>query len=246
MKKVSDEGTFEVNVPEGGDDEIARLATSFNTMLGELRRRGEAARTAEARLQELARTDALTGLPNRRQFYERLRQELARAARDRTLLGVIYIDLDGFKSVNDSLGHALGDALLRRVAKRLNARLRRTDVLARLGGDEFTVIAPGLKIEQDACTVAETLLAALVVPFQLKGNECRIGASIGVATNRDTAISVDKLLTRADEAMYMAKHGGKNRVVCSPAGGPSNAVAIAEGRTLPRTTSKTGQSAERE
>jgi len=213
MRKVTSQGTFEASVAVRGQDEIAQLAISFNTMLTELRRRGDIAIAAEAQLQELARTDALTGLPNRRQFYDCLRQERARAAREGTLLGLLYIDLDGFKRVNDSLGHALGDSLLRAAVERIKVQLRETDTLARLGGDEFTVILPNLSTEKDACRIAQSLIATLSDPFNLEGIQCSIGASIGVLTYRGSIASEDELLSHADEAMYAAKRQGKNRAV---------------------------------
>jgi diguanylate cyclase (GGDEF)-like protein len=213
MRKVTSQGTFEAGVAVRGQDEIAELATSFNAMLAELRRRGDIAKAAEGRLQELARTDALTGLPNRRQFYDCLRHERTRAAREGTLLGLLYIDLDGFKRVNDSLGHAFGDLLLRAVSERIKVRLRQSDTLARLGGDEFSVILPNLSTEKDACRIAQSLIAALSVPFDLEGSQCGIGASIGVLTHRGSIASEDDLLSHADAAMYAAKRQGKNRAV---------------------------------
>jgi diguanylate cyclase (GGDEF)-like protein len=213
MRKVTSQGTFEAGVEVRGQDEIAQLATSFNAMLAELRRRGDIAIAAEARLQELARTDALTGLPNRRQFYECLQNERVRAAREGTLLGLLYIDLDGFKRVNDSLGHAYGDLLLRAVAERIKVRLRQSDTLARLGGDEFSVILPNLSMEEDACRISHSLIATLSIPFDLEGHLCNIGASIGVLAHRGSIASEDELLSHADAAMYAAKRQGKNRAV---------------------------------
>jgi diguanylate cyclase (GGDEF)-like protein len=213
MQTVTSQGTFEANVAMRGPQEIVQLASSFNAMLAELRRRGDIAKSAETRLQELARTDALTGLPNRRQFSECLRRERIRMDRERTLLGLLYIDLDGFKQVNDSLGHSFGDLLLRAVVERIKIRLRQSDTLARLGGDEFGVILPNLSTERDAGRIAQSLIAALSAPFDLEGNRCGIGASIGVLTHRGNIVSDDKLLSHADAAMYAAKRQGKNRVV---------------------------------
>lgn len=213
MDTVTTQGTFEADVEVRSQDEVSRLAVSFNAMLAELRHRGDLANAAEARLREQARTDALTGLPNRRQFYRCLHREQARMAREATLLGLLFIDLDGFKHVNDTFGHALGDVLLCAVAKRIQARLRQTDTLARLGGDEFTVILPNISAEKDASRIASSLIAALSAPFDLNGKPCRVGASIGVLTHRGNIVSEDDLLNMADAAMYAAKHQGKNRAV---------------------------------
>ena len=213
MRKVTAEDTFGAQVQANGPDEIAQLATGFNQMLSELERRREIAREAELRLSEQARTDALTGLPNRRYFVEQLDRDLARASRQHQLLGLLYIDLDGFKLVNDSLGHHTGDLLLSQVADRFRARVRASDTLARLGGDEFTVILTSLRSEDDAMRAANSLIECLSHPFLVEGHQITMGASIGITTRRPLNSSDSDLLKQADSAMYAAKSRGKNKAV---------------------------------
>jgi diguanylate cyclase (GGDEF)-like protein len=211
MNRVTRDGSLDAHVSEEGAEEIAQLASGFNRMIVELERRHQIARQAESRLLEQARTDALTGLPNRRYLAEQLEHEMARLHQEKWMLGLLYIDLDGFKLVNDSLGHAVGDKLLCEVARRLNARVRSMDTLARVGGDEFTVILTGLECEMDAMTVANSLIQSLSRPFQIEGNEITVGASVGISTRRPAGLNDLDLLKQADSAMYAAKRTGKNR-----------------------------------
>jgi len=206
METVTAQNTFDVQVPIQGAREIAKLANGFNRMLTELDNRGR-------QLLEQSRTDPLTGLPNRRLFTERLAQELAVTERQSKMLAVLYIDLDGFKLVNDSFGHKMGDNVLNEVALRLQHRLRATDTLARLGGDEFSIILPNIEDRVDAGFVADTIIQALKEPFLLDGLEVAVGASIGIATHAGKLTDVTDLLREADTAMYAAKNGGKNRAV---------------------------------
>ena len=158
-----------------------------------------------------AHHDALTGLPNRVLFQERLRQEIAQARRSETMLALLYIDLDRFKLINDTLGHACGDSILRQVAWRLKSCLREADTLARISGDEFTVTAAGLKNAQDAGVVAEAILKALRNPFQAENQELYVTASVGISVYPRDAIDAETLQRNADSAMYRAKSRGKNR-----------------------------------
>ena len=157
--------------------------------------------------------DSLTGLPNRRYLLEKLSALLIVAKREDEMVGLLYLDLDGFKLVNDSLGHAVGDALLMEVAARLRSRMRREDMLARLGGDEFVAIMERLRSGEDAVALAENLLEALSLPFQLKGHNLSIGVSIGISHFPTDSTSAEELMQQADGAMYAAKREGKNRVV---------------------------------
>jgi diguanylate cyclase (GGDEF)-like protein len=213
MRKVTAEDTFGAQVQVNGPDEIAQLAAGFNQMITELERRQQIAREAEVRLSEQARTDALTGLPNRRYLAEQLERELARASRQHQLLGLLYIDLDGFKLVNDSLGHYTGDLLLRQVADRFRTRVRASDTLARLGGDEFTVILTGLRAEEDATHAANSLIECLAQPFVVEGHQITVGASVGITTRLPYNSTDSDLLKQADSAMYAAKSRGKNKAV---------------------------------
>lgn len=213
MNRVATHGSLNAQVKVEGAEEIAQLAKGFNQMIVELKRRNQIARQAESRLLEQARTDSLTGLPNRRHLAERLEHELDRSRREKWMIGLLYIDLDGFKLVNDSLGHAVGDVLLCEVAKRLESRVRSVDTLARVGGDEFTVILVRLESEHDALVAANGLIQSLSRPFVVEGHEITVGASIGISTRRPAGLDDLDLLKQADSAMYSAKRTGKNRAV---------------------------------
>jgi diguanylate cyclase (GGDEF)-like protein len=180
-------------------------------MLSELGRRETAKRGMEAKLEFQALNDALTGLPNRRLLADRLAQVLAVARRESRIVGLLYIDLDGFKLVNDSLGHSLGDVLLVQVAARLQSRVRQSDTLARLGGDEFTVVLAGIHAKEEADLVARSLLDALAAPFLIRDHQLAISASIGIALFPENATEAADLMQQADSAMYAAKREGKNR-----------------------------------
>lgn len=213
MQDVTSEENLNAEVSVRGSEEIARLVVGFNVMLAELRQRDRAKGEAEARLQQMALIDDLTGLPNRRLMADRLSRSLARAHRERRKVAVLYIDLDGFKLVNDSLGHNIGDLLLREVGRRLESRTRASDTLARIGGDEFALVLDEIREESDAETAARSLIALLSDPFEVEGRSIRIGASIGISIYPDHAHDGDFLLQQADCAMYAAKRNGKNRVV---------------------------------
>jgi diguanylate cyclase (GGDEF)-like protein/PAS domain S-box-containing protein len=167
-------------------------------------------RELESQLRERALHDALTGLPNRALFLDRIEQALQRARRDDELVSVAFVDLDDFKAINDTLGHAAGDELLVGVADRLRATLRGMDTAARLGGDEFAVLLAGLPEHAEVVRVAERLLDALSVPHELGGQQRLALPSIGISIGSDGATAED-LMRQADAAMYAAKRGGKAR-----------------------------------
>jgi two-component system, cell cycle response regulator len=162
----------------------------------------------ERELSQLAKFDPLTGLPNRLLFRDRLTQAVQRIDRRDRVVALIFIDLDGFKAVNDRYGHATGDRLLKAVAGRLRRVVRRTDTVARLGGDEFTIILEGLRHPDDAARVAEQVLRSLRQPFELGGLVIELGASLGVAIASHATEVPDMLTHRADVAMYRAKASG--------------------------------------
>jgi diguanylate cyclase (GGDEF)-like protein/PAS domain S-box-containing protein len=174
----------------------------------------------ERRMRTLAHYDGLTGLPNRGLFKEQLARELRRAERAAARVAVMFLDLDRFKQINDSLGHPVGDALLKSVAERLNGCLRGSDNLgrseddasatARLGGDEFTVMLTGLALAEDAAKVAQRIVEAMARPFAVEGHELYVSASVGVAVYPEDGADVDTLLKNADVAMYNAKDDGRN------------------------------------
>jgi diguanylate cyclase (GGDEF)-like protein len=174
-------------------------------------------RELERRLRRLAFTDALTGLPNRALFHDRLGHALSAARRHGTPLGVLFLDLDRFKLINDSLGHDIGDRVLASVALRLRGCLRGEDTLARLGGDEFAALLPQVSDPGDTHVVGEKLLAALEVPLVVGPHELTVEASVGVAVFPQDGSGVQTLLRSADAAMYRAKaRGGGRMELCTP------------------------------
>ncbi len=160
---------------------------------------------AEERLTHLAHYDSLTGLPNRLLFHDRLNHALAQARRAQQLVVLLFLDLDGFKAVNDTLGHEVGDLLLKAVAQRLAGSVRTSDTVARLGGDEFTVVLHGLTAVQGAAIVAQKILRVLAQPFTLRGHEVSVTASIGITVYPLDSDTVEGLIKNADAAMYRAK-----------------------------------------
>lgn len=163
----------------------------------------------EAQIVQMARHDSLTGLPNRRVFVEAVQQAIARAHRGGRGFAVIYLDLDHFKDINDTLGHPAGDALLKQVGQRLTANVRDTDTVARVGGDEFAVLEADIAEPTDAGVLAAKLLQALAAPFSFGGNDVRSGASFGIAVYGPDAEDAETLLSRADVALYRAKSEGR-------------------------------------
>ena len=165
---------------------------------------------AEERVEHRATHDSLTGLPNRAMFSALLDQALRSAKRYERKLAVLFIDLDGFKSVNDLLGHEAGDGLLKQMAARFRDAVRASDVVIRLGGDEFVVLAQELLGRDGVCAVAQKVLCAAALPVQVAEQECQISASIGIAVFPDDGDSEQMLMKNADQAMYAAKREGKN------------------------------------
>lgn len=168
-------------------------------------------KAAEEKIALLARTDALTGLANRATFIERLRHSFAAARRGAPSFAVLYLDLDRFKDVNDTLGHPVGDLLLETVAKRLESTTREIDLVGRPGGDEFAVLQTDLSDPADAGALAAKIRAALAVPFHLAGNELHLTASVGISTYAPDIASADDMLAQADLALYRAKDEGRDQ-----------------------------------
>ena len=166
---------------------------------------------AEDRIQRLAHYDQLTGLPNRILFEDRLQQAFARAKRADTKVGLMFIDLDRFKVVNDTLGHHAGDALLKEMGTRILSCVREQDTVARLGGDEFTIILEDLQQADSAATVAQKILILLQQPISLQGNEVTSGGSIGISIYPEHGSDEKSIVKNADMAMYQAKKLGRNR-----------------------------------
>jgi diguanylate cyclase (GGDEF)-like protein/PAS domain S-box-containing protein len=193
-------GVATVMSPEGGPAWFAVSAQDIS----ERRRAEQDLRDLTAALTERAVRDPLTGLANRALLEERLRGSLARDARSGEATGVLFLDLDGFKEVNDRHGHAVGDAVLRAVADRLCAAVRPSDTAARLGGDEFVVLVEGAS-EAALETLVPRLVAAVTAPLTVHGAQVGVGVSVGVALSRAGADDPQGLLSRADERMYAAK-----------------------------------------
>ena len=166
-------------------------------------------KAAEERIRELALTDPLTGLPNRRTLQELLTREMARAARGGPVVALLLVDLDDFKRINDTLGHAAGDTLLAEVARRLQASVREGDIVARIGGDEFAVLATAEEDGGRFAALAERLVEKMDAPVQLHGTDVRAGASVGLATFPGDAADAGALLAHADLALYAAKAAGR-------------------------------------
>ncbi|WP_369991385.1 sensor domain-containing protein [Pseudomonas xanthosomatis] len=169
---------------------------------------------AHAQIHHMAHHDALTGLPNRTLFHERLKQALLRGEDNDKLTAALCLDLDNFKNINDTLGHAFGDKLLRALGKRLRRELREHDTLARLGGDEFAVVLVGLDSRDAARNTAQRLIEAMCPPFHIEGHQFTVGVSIGVAIAPGDHEQAEQLLGYADMALYEAKRNGRNRFEC--------------------------------
>jgi diguanylate cyclase (GGDEF)-like protein/PAS domain S-box-containing protein len=168
---------------------------------------------AHERLESMATHDALTGLPNRVLIEDRIGRAIEHSKRYQHRSGILFLDLDGFKEVNDTLGHAAGDALLRDVAQRLQVSLRSSDTVARFGGDEFIALLPEVASRDQTAAVAEKVLASIASrPFLIEDHVVTISLSIGVAVLPDDGVTFQGLLERADSALYQAKQSGKNRI----------------------------------
>ncbi|SFR61142.1 GGDEF domain-containing protein [Thiomicrospira sp. ALE5] len=173
-------------------------------------KQAETAKDQADKFENLAFRDSLTQLPNRTLFYQQLNLELQKAKRNQFTLALLFIDLDRFKQVNDTLGHDIGDKLLVLVAARLNHALRQADLLARMGGDEFTVILNGHQTEASASKVAQHIINTLTPNYQIDQHDINIGASIGIAFYPKDGTEIGTLMRLADTAMYQAKAAGRN------------------------------------
>ena len=187
-------------------DEVGLLARAFNAMI-------EAVKEEQAKLHRQANFDILTGLPNRMMALDRIALEISRAGRSRQRFAMFFIDLDNFKDVNDSLGHAVGDQLLVVTGARVLAALRDADTVARLGGDEFLVIIPDVSSEIQVEEVAERLIRTISEPLELNGRKVVARCSIGIALFPDNGSTVETLMANADNAMYQAKAAGQGSAI---------------------------------
>lgn len=188
------------------DERMLQALRVVGSQIGQFLRRKQ----AEDYMQYLATHDGLTRLPNRVMFSELLNMAIESARRNKRTFAVLFIDLDNFKTINDTLGHGAGDQLLRAIAVRLKATLRASDVVARLGGDEFVVLLQELPRAEASGEVARKILSAIIKPVELAGQESRVTASIGISTYPADAQDEQGLMKRADTAMYSAKEEGRN------------------------------------
>jgi diguanylate cyclase (GGDEF)-like protein len=191
--------------------ELGRRASELEKSLEEVHQLQAVAEEARKREHFLAFHDSLTGLPNRQLFFDRLSQAIAQSRRSGELLAVMLLDLDGFKAINDGVGHAGGDHVLQITSQRLQACLRESDTVARLGGDEFAILARGLTNVGDVVQIAEKVLRSFAAPLVVEHQQCQIGTSIGISLFPSDGVEVELLVKRADLAMYRAKRLGKNR-----------------------------------
>jgi diguanylate cyclase (GGDEF)-like protein len=181
-----------------------------------VRRIVQQAAKAQAEMRYLANHDALTGLPNRRLLQENLDRQITSAGKDRQLFAVMYMDLDGFKKVNDTLGHDTGDELLQYVARRLKTTIRASDTVARIGGDEFIIVLPQLHDAHIATHIAGLLVESISRPYTIKGQAVRVSASIGISFYPRNGTTSSELLDLADQALNEAKTSGKNQYRLAP------------------------------
>jgi diguanylate cyclase (GGDEF)-like protein len=210
MQQVTLNQDYAHRIPETGNDELGQLMHGFNQMLTEIEIRDQSLFERQQQLDQLAHYDSLTGLANRPMLMDRLHQALHQARRYHQKLAILFIDLDGFKEINDTLGHKAGDELLKQVAARLNSIVRGSDTIARLGGDEFTICLHNVASAESACIVARKVVELYAEPFTLEGASCRITGSVGVSLYPHDAETVEALMKAADTAMYQAKQRGKN------------------------------------
>lgn len=202
--------TTKVPYRRPGTKEMALLGVTVD--ITELKNTESQLEESEKRYRHLAHHDQLTGLPNRALFFDRLEQAVALCRREHTGLALLFIDLDRFKEVNDTLGHDAGDQLLRESASRMNSCLRASDCVGRIGGDEFVVFLRGIADGRSAEHAAEKLRVAIEAPFMLANSVARVSASIGIALFPEHASAGGELAQRADAAMYRSKSNGRNRV----------------------------------
>jgi len=165
---------------------------------------------AHDEVKKLAHYDSVTKLPNRRLFFDRLEKSISQAKRYDQKLAVLFLDLDGFKRVNDTLGHNAGDKLLKKVADRMLKIVREADTVARFGGDEFTLCLNDVKNRENVALIADKLLKGLSESFMINGEACLIGGSIGISIFPDDHVDINGLIKEADVAMYAVKRAGKN------------------------------------
>ena len=191
-------------------DTALKLTIAHDSLEQKIKEKTLELQEANEHLKHIAGHDSLTGLPNRRLFQELLRQELRRAERNKYTLALLYMDLDGFKLINDQFGHDTGDSVLVKVTERLQKSLRKDDLIARFGGDEFTICYTNIKNVNDVKELCKTLINKIDQPMIISGKEYKIGISVGVSLYPENGQNCNTLLRVADAAMYQVKNQGKN------------------------------------
>lgn len=215
-RKIEKTNDYSLRVRIEGKEEVSELSRDINSMMDTINRETlknkeytDQLMEQQKTMERLANFDSLTGLPNRQFFMETLRVELAKAQRIETNLVLMYFDLDGFKGVNDSLGHETGDQLLVQVSERARHYLRDGDVISRLGGDEFLILLHNEPHEVQLVEIAERLVFGLSKPFNISGWEVQVSASVGIAKAKDSHFNLSEFVSNADIAMYRSKVAGR-------------------------------------
>ena len=209
IKRFSKEHIISV-LPLKRNDELGLLSRSFHDMQTEILAHLSELNESRKALDHLARHDALTGLPNRRMFFDRLEHAIANSRRSGKQLAILFVDLDYFKEINDSFGHAMGDAVLSAVANLLKTTVREVDTVARLGGDEFVILLDTIDNPQHVITIVQKVHDRFQSTMSIKGRELHVHASIGVSLFPNDGKDADELMQNADQAMYDSKKDGKN------------------------------------
>ncbi|MDF1761519.1 MAG: EAL domain-containing protein [Coxiellaceae bacterium] len=215
LSAILNDSAIEDGINAGGDDYLTKplnttiLKSKIQAMERIARMRQKLLESTQ-KFEKLSLTDSLTSLPNRHYYEATIKQELANAERANKPLALLFLDLDKFKDINDTLGHHFGDLLLQQTAERIKNELRKGDYVSRLGGDEFSIILPNIKQPEDAAPVAEKINLVISKPFDLDGNEIQISSSIGIACYPEAGRDAETLTKHADIAMYRAKTLGRN------------------------------------
>lgn len=210
MQTISREKNYSHRVQTTSHDELGSLFDGFNEMLAEIETRDQELVNSKAHLEHQAHHDPLTNLANRSLFHDRLEHSLARAKRVKSRLAILFIDLDRFKNINDSLGHDIGDQVLCAVTERLNSVVRKADTLARIGGDEFVIILEQLRRNDDVGRYVEKVLREIAQTIEISALKLHVTASIGISLYPDNGEDADSLMQAADIAMYQAKNKGNH------------------------------------
>jgi diguanylate cyclase (GGDEF)-like protein len=204
-------------LPVRRNDELGLLARSFKDMQTQINAHLSELYDSQRDVDHLARHDPLTGLANRLMLYDRLEHAISASQRTGRNIALIYLDLDRFKEINDTRGHAIGDKVLKAVSNRLKKMVREVDTVARLGGDEFVILFDSIEDPRQVVAIAGKIIDAFRLPLEIDGEEYRIGVSLGISVYPQDADNATRLIEQADTAMYRAKKAGGNTFeLCNP------------------------------